>query len=397
MRHITIVLVISLVMSLLGSSQLFSQDNSNIIIVSVDWSDNFEYIAAVGANSDSSAGFLHVLSASDGTLIHSIEFPFAGLTALDWSPNGNFIAIGSYDQTIKVFDINSETIAANLVGHRWAVNSLDWDTNGNRLISGSPGDNRVILWDMNTYTSVNSLVIDNVWSVAFSPTNEEVAVGGGAGLFVLPSSLAINSQEQLDHFKYANGNIGALAWNNDGSKVVFGTQTFNQATTRISILDTRSRIIERSIEPQVNAIYGIAWNPANTEIAAYSLDGFIGVWDVETGALLDSFTGNSEYLGVGLGFSAYGGRLAYGTSIRTLDQRGTAAFEDSGVAMVVPSPSIEKLNVIAEKCGLRNPNTVTITVDELDSFTAQLDALPNNAATVSCVDDLSAIADALVQ
>lgn len=228
--------------------------------------------------------------------------------------------MGSYkDQTIKIIDVTLGDIVATLSGHRGVVQSLDWNAHGNRLISSSPVDQQAILWDMTNFESIKTLEVGDPWSVAFSPDDERIAIGGSSGLFVVPADL-VNIDLQL--YRYSEQNIGSLAWNHGGSLIAFGTQTFRSAITgqqpdpQLYIVDAENGdIVSQFSVTGGGKIFGVAWNPNASELATYSTDGWIRVWNTRTQTLTERFKGTPEYIRTGLHFSRYGGRLAFGSAI----------------------------------------------------------------------------------
>jgi hypothetical protein len=57
--------------------------------------------------------------------------------SLSWSPIGNKIASGSYDNTIKIWDGKSLELLKTLEGHSDSVNSVSWNHDGSQIVSGS--------------------------------------------------------------------------------------------------------------------------------------------------------------------------------------------------------------------------------------------------------------------
>jgi len=61
------------------------------------------------------------------------------------SPNGKYIVSGSYDDTIKLWDINTGELIRSFKGHKGDVNSVAISPNGKYIISGS-SDKTIKLW-----------------------------------------------------------------------------------------------------------------------------------------------------------------------------------------------------------------------------------------------------------
>ena len=68
-----------------------------------------------------------------------------------FSPDGNTIASGSRDSTVRLWDARTGTLIHTLTGHKSVVFSVAFSPDGNTLASGG-GDDTVRLWDARTGT-----------------------------------------------------------------------------------------------------------------------------------------------------------------------------------------------------------------------------------------------------
>ena len=95
-----------------------------------------------------------------------------------FSPDGQRLASGSWDQTIRLWDVASGRSLLELKGHSAYVSSVAFSPDGQRLASGS-GDNTIRLWDVASGRSLLELKghSASVDSVAFSPDGKLLASG----------------------------------------------------------------------------------------------------------------------------------------------------------------------------------------------------------------------------
>ena len=71
------------------------------------------------------------------------------VSSVAFNHNGTLLASGSYDNTIKLWNLETKTEIATLEGHHGWVNSVAFYHNETLLASGS-GDNKIKLWNLET-------------------------------------------------------------------------------------------------------------------------------------------------------------------------------------------------------------------------------------------------------
>ncbi|MEA5464867.1 AAA-like domain-containing protein, partial [Leptothoe sp. PORK10 BA2] len=104
----------------------------------------------------------------------------AAVLSVAFSPDGQRIVSGSFDNTLRLWDANTGApIGEPLAGHGDAVWSVAFSPDGQRIVSGS-FDNTLRLWDANTGAPIGEPLAghgDAVWSVAFSPDGQRIVSG----------------------------------------------------------------------------------------------------------------------------------------------------------------------------------------------------------------------------
>ena len=109
-----------------------------------------------------------------------------GVSSVAFSPDGNTIDSGSFDETVRLWDANTGTLMHTFTGHTDWVESVAFSPDGNTIASGS-FDDTTRLWDANTGELIRTFIghTDAVNSVVFSPDGNSIASGSLDGTVLL--------------------------------------------------------------------------------------------------------------------------------------------------------------------------------------------------------------------
>jgi len=97
-------------------------------------------------------------------LIHSFDGHTDWVNSVAFSPDGQSIAFASHDQTIQLWDINSKTLTNSLKGHTSYVTAIAFSPGGQSIVSAS-FDQSIRLWDVGTQLWNHKFIggLNNSW------------------------------------------------------------------------------------------------------------------------------------------------------------------------------------------------------------------------------------------
>ncbi len=210
------------------------------------------------------------------------------VTSVAFSPDGSLLASGSDDDTITLWDVDAGSKAHVLTGHASSVRSVAFSSDGRLLVSGS-SDETLKLWDVNAGAEMRTLGghSDTVYSVAFSPDGEFLASGSADKTAILwDATTGKETQELAAH----NGTVRFLAFSPDGARLItyagatdWTIRLWDVSAGRARLLDAEKRIwaTRSSYCLQGAAIAGVE----NTDLT---------FWDAEAMSVLRTIDGKTS-------------------------------------------------------------------------------------------------------
>ncbi|MEE1093916.1 MAG: TIR domain-containing protein, partial [Bacteroidales bacterium] len=205
------------------------------------------------------------------------------VNSVSWSPDGRYLASGSWNKTVIIWDANSGEKLKTLEGNSGYVYSVSWSPDGKYLASDSD-DNTVIIWDVKNGEKLKSLKghSDGVLSVSWSPDGKYLASGSFDRTIKIWDA---NSGQELKTLEGHSNDVNSVSWSPDGKYLASGSQRWNGDILIgcIEIWDAKSGEKLKTLEGHYKSVGSVSWSPDGKYLASDSDDYTLIIWDANSG------------------------------------------------------------------------------------------------------------------
>jgi WD40 repeat protein len=213
-----------------------------------------------------------------GTLLWT-SWQTNNIQRLAFAPDGRTLASSGADALIQLLDAKSGTHLRTLSGHSGPVYALAWSPDGSLLASGGL-DARILLWDFSGAQPDPSVRMlhghsDWVFSLAFTPDGRTLASASWNGTVKLWD---VESQRVRETVSGHSGQVWAVAWSPDGRTVA--SCEWDQT---IWLWDIERSSYRTVLHGHSSGVHGLAFTPDSRSLLSGSDDATLRVWDVESG------------------------------------------------------------------------------------------------------------------
>ena len=285
------------------AERTFKGHNSSVS--SVSFSSDGKFIASGSLDST-----VKLWEISTGKLIKDFKGHNSDVFSVSFSSDGKFIASGSYDHTVKLWEVSTGKLIKDFKGHNSDVFSVSFSSDGKFIASGSY-DHTVKLWEVSTGKLIKDFQGHNssVSSVSFSSDGKFIASGSYDHTVKL---WEVSTGKLIKDFQGQNSFVNSVSFSSDGKFIASGSP---DSTVKLWEVSTGKLI--KDFQGHNSSVSSVSFSSDGKFIASGSKDSTVKLWEVSTGKLIKDFKGHNDSVS-SVSFSSDGKFIASGSYDKTV-------------------------------------------------------------------------------
>ncbi len=208
---------------------------------------------------------------------------------LAFSPDGRTLASGSWDNTVKLWQVSTGKKIRTINAHLNWVNSVRFSPDGQLLASGS-ADSTIRLWQVSTGQEICTFKghTDSVSDLAFSPDGKLLASASNDCTIKL---WHVNTSREIHTFTGHSFFVNSITFDREGENLVSGS---SDCTIKVWQVATGRQIC--TLKRHSATVSSVAFNRDAQILVSGSWDNTIKLWHVGTGKEICTLNGHDSYI-----------------------------------------------------------------------------------------------------
>ncbi len=295
---------------------------------------------------------IFIINIENGTLAKTIAAARDEVTSLDFSPDGNRIAVGCLDGTVQIFNAASGASVNDVPAHRGLpVAEVRFSPTGDSKVVATLGrDGTVRIWDSSNPSRTNVLSVGTIGpnTIGWSSNGQTLAVGGRTGdilLFGLDGRLIRSLPKQT--YGDAPVRINRLVFISGDHEILCCGAGGGPKIGWAGVIAVETGVLKATFTEHTNVVYAVNCSPDGKQaVTSGGNQHETYVWNIEDGKVVSRLcgTGNGMW---GVGWAKDGRSVGFGTSNHSDDEgnnpiEATFRFDDMGPAALTDSSKYQQ-------------------------------------------------------
>jgi WD40 repeat protein len=267
-----------------GQSQEQIQRNPDLVWA-IAWSCRY---LAIGSRN----GQVRLLDPQTRESCKVLRGQIQSITALAWSPDGQYLASGGLVGTIEIWDVEGDRCLHRIDGGS-IIYGVSWSPNGQAFATGGE-DGTIRIWSFSTGNCLSILEAHQarVTALAWHPREPYLASCSADRTIKIWDTNSGNSGEPMAEH---SDSIWMIAWSPNGEILASSSQ---DCTVRL--WDSKTGRCLRTLLGHTALVKPLVWHPSEPILASDSFDETVKLWDAQTGECLKTLRGDRPYEGMNI-------------------------------------------------------------------------------------------------